>query len=139
MAYRKKSSDEKLAELKEKERQLKARMQRETAKMKSQARKDDTRRKIIAGALALEHQDSGFQATLHKLIGENVERDADRALFGLDPLPDHGAADSHHVTADADAAERAIADAARQTQQETETEDENRGGFAPSIFRRAAG
>lgn len=86
MAVARKSPEEKIAELQEQEKQLKARIQRERAKLKDAQRKADTRRKVIAGALALEHQDHAFQATLRQLLDQHVKRDADRALFGLPPI-----------------------------------------------------
>ena len=88
MAYRKKDSAERLAELEAQEKQLRARINREKARIKTEERKKDTRRKIIAGALALEHKDEGFQAQLRKLIDEYVLRPEERALFDLEPLPD---------------------------------------------------
>lgn len=63
------------------ERQLKAlEMQK-----RKQKRREDTRRKIIAGALALEHAqlDTDFAAILGKLLNRYVTRPEDRALFGL--------------------------------------------------------
>jgi len=87
MAALRKSPEEKIEELQQQERQLKARIQREKAKLKEAQRKADTRRKVIAGALALEHKDATFQATLRGLLDAHVKRDADRALFGLEPLP----------------------------------------------------
>ncbi len=57
---------------------------RELAKGKDQARRDDARRKIIAGALALEHSelhpDSEFGQTMRMLLREHVRAD-DRHLF----------------------------------------------------------
>ena len=52
-------------------------------------RKLDTRRKIIAGALALEHMrhDAQWRITFRHLLDEFVTKDAERALFGLEPLP----------------------------------------------------
>ena len=50
-------------------------------------RRSDTRRKIIAGALALEEKDRGFRGKLMALIDEYVTADRDRELFGLEPLP----------------------------------------------------
>lgn len=64
------------------------RLRQMDAKAKAQARKDDTRRKIIAGALALEHKDAAFQATMEKLLNEYVTKPDERRLFGLEPLPD---------------------------------------------------
>lgn len=101
MAYRRKSPEERLAELEERKRQITAQMQREAARIRERARKDDTRRKIIAGALALEHQDPDFQATLRRLLNKYVKAE-DRALFDLDPLPDetsNASATSHSFNA----------------------------------------
>jgi hypothetical protein len=55
-------------------------------------RKLDTRRKIIAGALALEHSklDLAFAAALWDVLDRYVVKGTERALFGLPPLnPDH--------------------------------------------------
>lgn len=56
---------------------------------KTQERKLDTRRKIIAGALALEHilHDATYGRMFVRLLDTYVTRDGDRALFGLPPLP----------------------------------------------------
>lgn len=88
MAYRRKSPDEKIAELEKKAAQIKARLQSEQAKIKGQERKNDTRRKIIVGALALEHEDPTFQETLSRLLHQYVTKPQDRALFDLPPLPE---------------------------------------------------
>ena len=58
---------------------------------KQRHRKLDTRRKIIAGALALEHMlfDGRYGQVFRALIDEYVTRDQDRALFDLPPLPDN--------------------------------------------------
>ena len=73
-----------------------ARAQRELrlalAAQRDQARRDDARRKIIAGALALEHfeknSDSEFGRTLFRLLDEYVVRPHDRALFPFLPEPE---------------------------------------------------
>jgi len=76
---------DKLLSLKEKMKQLAAQAAAIEARQKEQDRKDDTRRKVIAGALALEHlhanPESEFASVLNKLLGEYVKRPADRALF----------------------------------------------------------
>lgn len=87
MANRRKTPDERIAELKQQEAQIRVRLARETAKLRDQERKDDTRRKIIVGALALEHQDGEFQATLTRLLHQYVKA-SDRRLFDLPPLSD---------------------------------------------------
>ena len=76
---------EQLAKLEKKQSQIQARIQKKKSQVRSQKRKEDTRRKIIAGALALEHMtyDKKFQATMQKLIDEHVTRENDRQLFDL--------------------------------------------------------
>lgn len=82
-----KPPDEKIAELEAKRGQIDALIQKHKARARVEERKRDTRRKIIAGALALEHAslDPAFRAAMHKLIDEHVTRDGDRALFDLSP------------------------------------------------------
>lgn len=80
-----KSPEEQLAELELKESQLKARIQKKRAEVRGKTRRQDTRRKIIAGAIALEHaeRDQFFANTLNKLLREHVTRPEDRKLFDL--------------------------------------------------------
>lgn len=87
MPREKKTPEQQLAELKRKQDQIKARIQKTNAKLQGEARKKDTRRKIIAGALALEHAaiDQAFGDTLNRLLFRHVERSDDRALFNLPP------------------------------------------------------
>lgn len=77
--------------LEKKKAQIDAQLKDARARDKAQKRKDDTRRKIIAGALALEHAERNpngeFSRTILDLIQKHVTTDKDRALFGLDPLP----------------------------------------------------
>lgn len=82
-----KTPDERIAELEEKRSQIEAQIQKHKSRLRIEERKKDTRRKIIAGALALEHAsiDPVFRAAMHKLIDEQVTREADRALFDLSP------------------------------------------------------
>ncbi|HTV27872.1 MAG TPA: hypothetical protein VMF32_08830 [Xanthobacteraceae bacterium] len=58
-------------------------------------RKLDTRRKIIAGAIALEHMkyDPAFAARFQELLDRYVRKSPERLLFGL-ALPPHPAPDS---------------------------------------------
>ncbi len=82
--------EEKLTQLKQRAAQLQARIQKENAKVRGQNRKRETRRKIIAGALALEHaekNEGAFRDTLFRLMDEYVTKDDERSLFGLPPLP----------------------------------------------------
>jgi hypothetical protein len=74
-----------------------------------QKRRADTRRKIIAGALALEHgeQDAEFGRQMAALLNRYVTRPSDRTLFHFldDRMPDAslphtaGAADTFTVAA----------------------------------------
>ena len=86
--------EQKIAELKKKEAEvkaqqkkkldrIKAQLQNESAKIATATRKKDTRRKVIAGALALKHMehDPAFAETMRKLIQDNVERPEDRELL----------------------------------------------------------
>jgi len=79
-----------LDQLLEKKKKIEAQIQQQRAREREQERKADTRRKIIAGALALEHMDanpdSDFAAVMARLINRYTTRPGDRALFGLPPL-----------------------------------------------------
>lgn len=71
--------------------QIDAQLKAARAREREKKRKEDNRRKIIAGALALKHAeknpDSEFTRTMLKLIQDGVTTDRERALFDLDPLP----------------------------------------------------
>ena len=77
--------EEQLEALTKKQDQLAARIQKKKAEVTARNRRQDTRRKIIAGALALEHmeRDGAFRETLQRLLAENVSRPEDRKLFDL--------------------------------------------------------
>lgn len=80
-----KTPEQQLQDLTVKEAQLKARIQKKRAQVRGQERKRDTRRKIIAGALALEHMshNAAFNQTMKQLLHEHVTRQDDRKLFDL--------------------------------------------------------
>lgn len=82
---KRKTPEEKLDELEKKKSQIDARIQKTRAQVRGQERKKDTRRKIIAGALALEHMahDPHFRETMGRLLQENVTRAEDRKLFDI--------------------------------------------------------
>lgn len=67
----------------------KRQVQKYEAAQRLKERRHDTRRKIIAGALALEHMrhDKLWRAVFQGLLDEYVTRPEERALFGLEPLP----------------------------------------------------
>ena len=86
-------STDPLNKLIEKRRKLDAQIREKRARIRAQQnkqkRKDDTRRKIITGALALEHAsqhpDSPFAAELLRLMKQHVS-DNDRHLFEFPEL-----------------------------------------------------
>jgi hypothetical protein len=82
-------ANSKLKQLIEKREAVNARIRREQNKVKTAGRKDDTRRKILAGAIVLEWaaKDNEFSAKLMGELKRFLVRDADRALFGLSPQP----------------------------------------------------
>jgi large subunit ribosomal protein L7/L12 len=59
------------------------------SRMAQQQRRDDTRRKILDGAVVAWRceQSPEFAAELHQWRAKVLTRDDDRALFGLEPLP----------------------------------------------------
>lgn len=95
-----KSTADRLKTLRDKREQLDAQLRALEARNKQAERKADTRRKVIAGALALEHYeknpDSEFHRIIFRLLDEYVVRPYDRALF-----PELSDADSARPGADA--------------------------------------
>ena len=91
MAKPRRTPEERLDELKRKKDQIAAQIQKEQAKLRDAARKEDTRRKIVAGAIALEHAEhnENFGQYLHDILDRYVTRPEDRKLFELDPLPEN--------------------------------------------------
>ncbi|HTV87574.1 MAG TPA: mobilization protein [Stellaceae bacterium] len=84
--------------LRQKRDQLDAQLKALEARKKQAERKADTRRKVIAGALALEHfaknRDSEFGRVMFRLLDEYVVRPHDRLLFPDLPEPQAAAADT---------------------------------------------
>ena len=76
---------QKLAALLEAQRQLEEKIKSTSAEVKTDERKNDTRRKVIVGALAYEHMtknpDSDFAKVLLRLMDEYVVREDSRSLF----------------------------------------------------------
>ena len=87
-----KTPDPALAKLLKRREQLNAQIKAKNARIREQERKLDTRRKIIAGALALEHAgthpDGEFAAQMFKLLNRYVTKPNERALFDLPPRDD---------------------------------------------------
>ena len=81
-----KTPQERIADLERQHAQIKARLNRERAKITAQKRKDDTRRKIIAGAALLAHanHNPAFKKQIWRILNTHVTQKQDRALLGLD-------------------------------------------------------
>ena len=83
----------KIEKLREKAAQIDAQIKDIEARQRSQTRKNDTRRKIIAGALALHHLDKNpddtFSRKLLRLLDEYVTKTYERKLFDLPALPEN--------------------------------------------------
>ena len=78
---------ERLAKLEEQRARINAEIQRVRAREQQQKRKEDTRRKVLIGAWILGKVESGEWPEQRLLDGLDsyLERDHDRALFGLPP------------------------------------------------------
>ena len=85
---------DKLQKLLEQREVVAARIRREKGKERTRKRKDDTRRKILAGAAVLDRaeRDAAFKAELGALLDRFLTRADDRALFGLEPVAADSAA-----------------------------------------------
>lgn len=92
------SQQERLQKAEQRRARERRRLQRLQQEMNENERKRDTRRKILVGALVLEHADrmeergdTTWQRLLDELLQSRLTRDDDRELFGLAPLPANGA------------------------------------------------
>ena len=83
-------STTKLEKLIEKRKQIDAQIQKANAVERAKRRKEDTRRKIIVGAMAMEnmemHPNGAFARELQRVLNEHVIRPKDRELIGLPPI-----------------------------------------------------
>jgi hypothetical protein len=80
-------TDEKLEKLIAKRDQVNAKIRQEQGRDRTRKRRQDTRRKIIAGALVLAEESTTIKSWLHRTLDKVLKRDDERALFGLAPLP----------------------------------------------------
>jgi hypothetical protein len=79
--------NDKITKLKIREEQLQARIMAKKARDKKQERKNQTRRKILVGAIIMDqYEQSGRMDQLLKMIDPYLVRDNDRVLFGFEPL-----------------------------------------------------
>ena len=74
------------AELLKRKAQLEERLKAIEARESAQKRKEDTRRKILVGAVCLAHAEHKpeFKKWLMETLQKTLEKPAERALFGLD-------------------------------------------------------
>lgn len=83
---------EKLTKLEERQRQLNEQIRAEKAKLRTQQRKDETRRKVIVGAIVREHMDrfpdDDASRKIAALLDSHVSKPGDRELLGLVPRED---------------------------------------------------
>jgi len=79
-----KTPKQKIEELEQQQAQIKAKIQKERSKLSAEKRKKDTRRKIVAGAIALEHMehDANFAEVMKGLLKRHV-KETDQALFEI--------------------------------------------------------
>ena len=86
------STTDRLDDLRRQRAVIDAQLRALEARKKQTERKADTRRKVIAGALALEHftanRNSEFARILFRLLDEYVVRPHDRGLFDFLSVPD---------------------------------------------------
>ena len=76
---------DRLKKLRQQQEELAQKIRLEESRLKEQARKDDTRRKIIAGAVALDLAENHpqFRALLYEALDLAVTAERDRDLLGL--------------------------------------------------------
>lgn len=75
----------KLEQLKQQQAQLAERIKRETQKQKERERKDDTRRKILIGAMILDGMKNSaeYEQKMLKNLDQYLTQEKDRKLFKL--------------------------------------------------------
>ena len=84
------NATERLRKLEEQRARINAEIARVRAREQQQARKDDTRRKILVGSMLLQLVEDGEwpKDKLRARLDSYLVRDDDRALFELSPLDD---------------------------------------------------
>ncbi len=81
--------NQKLDELLKRREQLNAQIQKIRTKEANQKRKEDTRRKVLLGALMMEMMEKGEidSQKIRKKLSSFITKDIDRKLFDLPNLP----------------------------------------------------
>ena len=76
----------KLEKLKEKQAQIKAQIQREVQRESNRKRKEETRKKILLGAMVLDrmNKNEDYKNNIHQKLETYLTNDRDRELFGLE-------------------------------------------------------
>lgn len=95
-----KSTDAQLEKLKKQHEALMARIQACEARKRTIDRKEETRRKILAGAyyLDLARKEGRFEE-IQTLMNNYLTRPADRKLFGLDEIPSEKVVEKERIAA----------------------------------------
>ncbi|HAT7507107.1 MULTISPECIES: hypothetical protein [Enterobacteriaceae] len=90
---------ERLAKLEEQRARINAEIQRVRAREQQQERKNETRRKVLVGAWMMGKVQSGEwpEQKLIEAMDSYLERDHDRALFGLPPIQPQPQQQPEHV------------------------------------------
>ena len=79
---------DRIKELESKKKQIEARIQKLKAAESAKKRKEDTRRKILLGAMVMKLIETGYwsQEEIYKHLDEFLDKELDRQLFGLPEL-----------------------------------------------------
>ncbi|KAA0679169.1 mobilization protein C [Roseomonas genomospecies 6] len=78
-------ADDQIEKLRQKKKDVEARIRRLQHQQTTAARKRDARRKILVGAVVLQAamQDAAVKAWLGRLLDQSLSRERDRSLFGF--------------------------------------------------------
>lgn len=81
---------DKIEQLRQQRERITKAIRAEENKLKDKERKDDTRRKILVGALIMTEaeNDPALKSRIEQLLKDNLTRDDDRALFNIPLIPD---------------------------------------------------
>ena len=82
------SRQDRIKELKQKKKQIEARIQKLKAAESTKKRKEDTRRKILLGAMVMKLIENGYweKEEIYKQLDKFLDKQLDRQLFGLPKL-----------------------------------------------------